>query len=349
MVSTGRKTIATVLASKNIDALIVIYIPVMNVEVAPFHQAIAEGIAEGRRKGGSNKPVVACLMSERNSSSTLLVDNEKIPVYAFPESAAQVLGRAATYSEWRKEPPGLIPDFEDIDPKHAREICLKAFHERGAGWLSARENSLVLQSMKLPVARGEIAASAEEAVQLAETLGYPVTVKLASNEIVHKSEMDGVHLNLKTADEIRKAFSMIQKRLKQKGKLAAIEGVLVQSMIEDGIEIMVGAAEDPLFGALVAFGLGGIHVEVLGDVCFRINPLTDRDASWMIRQIKGYKLLRGYRGHPAADIPALEDLLLRVSRLLEEVPEIKELDLNPVFAFPPGRGCVIADVRIRIT
>jgi len=120
----------------------------------------------------------------------------------------------------------------------------------------------------------------------------------------------------------------------------------VQAMIQGGTEILVGMTHDPLFGPLVAFGLGGIHVEILGDVCFRVTPLTDHDAREMVRGIRGYRLFQGYRGHPAADVAALEDLLLRVSRLVEEVPEINELDLNPVFALPPGQGCRIVDARI---
>jgi acyl-CoA synthetase (NDP forming) len=119
-------------------------------------------------------------------------------------------------------------------------------------------------------------------------------------------------------------------------------------MITGGVEVMVGVTQDPSFGPLIAFGLGGIYVEILKDVCFRVTPITDRDASEMVRSIRGYRLLEGYRGHPPADIPAIEDLLLRVARLIEEVPEISELDLNPVFALPPGQGCVIVDARIRV-
>jgi acyl-CoA synthetase (NDP forming) len=127
-----------------------------------------------------------------------------------------------------------------------------------------------------------------------------------------------------------------------------MEGVLVQPMMTGGVEVMIGVTDDPLFGPLIAFGLGGIHVEILGDVQFRITPLTDRDAAEMIRGIKGYRLLTGYRGHPPADLEALEDTLLRVSRLVEEIPEISELDLNPIFALPPGQGCRIVDARIRV-
>jgi acyl-CoA synthetase (NDP forming) len=127
-----------------------------------------------------------------------------------------------------------------------------------------------------------------------------------------------------------------------------MEGVLVQPMQSGGVEVMIGVAHDPLFGPLIAFGLGGIHVEILGDVQFRVAPLTDRDATEMVRGIKGYRLLQGYRGHPPADVPALEEVLLRLSRLLGEIPDISELDLNPIFALPPGQGCRIVDARILV-
>jgi len=129
----------------------------------------------------------------------------------------------------------------------------------------------------------------------------------------------------------------------------AIGGVLVQPMIAGGVETMIGVTEDPLFGPLVAFGLGGIHVEILGDVRFRVAPLTDRDADELLHEIRGFPLLQGYRGHPAADIDALRDILLRLSRLAEEIPEIAELDLNPVIALPPGTGCRIVDARIKVS
>jgi acyl-CoA synthetase (NDP forming) len=119
-------------------------------------------------------------------------------------------------------------------------------------------------------------------------------------------------------------------------------------MISEGVELMVGVTQDPSFGPLLAFGLGGIHVEILRDVCFRVTPITDLDAKEMVRSIRGYRLLEGYRGHPPADIPAIEELLLRIARLVEEIPEISELDLNPVFALPPGKGCLVIDARIRV-
>jgi acyl-CoA synthetase (NDP forming) len=202
--------------------------------------------------------------------------------------------------------------------------------------------------MKLPLVQGAVATSAEEAVKLACKTGFPVAVKLAARQIVHKTEIGAVRLNLPNEQAVRDAFEAIRSRLEQDHKLEAMEGVLVQPMLSGGVEVMVGMTRDPLFGPLLAFGLGGIHVEILGDVRFRITPLTDRDATELVREIKGYRLLQGYRGQPPADIKAIEDILLRISHLVEEIPEISELDLNPIFALPEGQGCMIVDARIRI-
>jgi acyl-CoA synthetase (NDP forming) len=271
---------------------------------------------------------------------------EKLPCYAFPEAAARVLGKAASYAEWRAWPLGRVPDFADIDVLAARALCKASLAKRGSGWLSTEETRLVLEAMRLPVASGGVARTAAEAAALARRLGFPVAVKLASQRLVHKTEIGGVRLGLTDEGSVRQAFEDIRSRLARDNNLDAMEGVLVQAMIHGGTEVLVGMTHDPLFGPLVAFGLGGIHVEILGDVCFRVTPLTDHDASEMVHGIRGYRLFQGYRGHPAADVAALEDLLLRVSRLVEEVPEIYELDLNPVFALPPGQGCRIVDARI---
>jgi acyl-CoA synthetase (NDP forming) len=160
--------------------------------------------------------------------------------------------------------------------------------------------------------------------------------------------MGGVQLNLADEHAVRDAFEAIRARLAQENKLDAMEGVLVQPMLSGGVEVMVGVTHDPLFGPLIAFGLGGIHVEILRDVQFRIAPLTDRDATEMVQAIKGYRLLTGYRGQPAVDLNAIEDVLLRISHLVEAIPEISEIDLNPIFALPEGHGSKIADARIRI-
>jgi acyl-CoA synthetase (NDP forming) len=287
-------------------------------------------------------------MDHENAAHLVPSGSETLPNCTFPEDAARVLGKMARYAEWRNRPQGMIVDFEDIRPRDARSICENARRDRGPGWLPGEETRRLLSAFALPIPPGGICANTEEAVKTALQIGFPVALKLASRTIVHKTDFGGVRLNLANEATVRQAFQEIRERVAQANQLAEMDGVLVQPMIADGIEVMVGMTQDPLFGPLIGFGLGGIHVEILRDVCFRVTPLTDHDATEMVHAIKGCRLLEGYRGAPPADIPAVEDLLLRVARLVEEVPEIAELDLNPVMVLPPGRGCQIVDARIRI-
>lgn len=287
-------------------------------------------------------------MVEEGLSQPLQVDRECIPTYAFPEAAARVLSKVADYAAWRSQPLGMFLEFDDINAQAARDTCRKALEQRGAGWLSTEETRGVLLALGLPVAPGGVAHSADDAVEVARSLGFPVAVKLASHQIVHKTEMGGIFLHVQDAAGVRRAFEAIRQRLTEEGKLSAMQGVLVQPMVSGVVEVMVGVITDPLFGRLIAFGLGGVHVEILGDVRFRVTPLTDRDASDMVREIRDYRLLEGYRGHEPADVKALEEVLLRISLLVEEVPEVTELDLNPILARPPGQGCQIVDARLRV-
>jgi acetyl coenzyme A synthetase (ADP forming)-like protein len=342
-----RRAIEILLKSDELDSLIVIYIPVV-MDTSAIFKNIAEGVESGRAGGGAGKPVYACLMSEQGAGSQIKTEHEAIPTFLFPESAAYVLGKVSGYAQWRRKTPGMIPDLEDIDPGEARNLCRQVLAERGAGWLTAEENRTLLTAMRLPLPAQEFCATWEEALRTAKKIGFPVAMKLVSQTLIHKTEVGGVVLNIKDETGIRNAFEGIQSRLKKKGSLKEMDGVLVQEMISGATEVMIGVAEDPSFGPLVGFGLGGIHVEILKDITFRITPLTDLDAREMVQSIKGYRLLEGYRDQAPADIKALENALLKVSRLVEEVPEISELDLNPIFALPPGKGCRIADARIYV-
>jgi acetate---CoA ligase (ADP-forming) len=343
------QAIEALLSADEIDALIILYISVNPSDTEGIAQGIRTGIVNGRTTAGNTKPVLIGWMAEGDTDRGFSLPGETIPAYSLPEKPAFVLSKAASYAEWRQQPLGLIPDFDDIDLPVARKICATALSERGSGWLTTQEARTLLSAMRLPVQSGGVARTAEEAVTLANQSGYPVAVKLASHRIVHKTEIGGVQLNLSDEQAVRSAFETIRARLQRDNQLDAMEGVLVQPMLSGGVEVMVGVTQDPLFGPLIAFGLGGIHVEILGDVQFRITPLTDRDAAEMVRGIKGYRLLTGYRGHSSADIEAIEDALLRISRLVESIPEITELDLNPVFALAPGQGCRIVDARVRLT
>ena len=342
------RAVETLLAASEVDALIAIHTPLDSNDSVPMLEAISRGVAAGRVAGGTGKPVLACLVAKDDDAGAILLAGESIPTYAFPESAARVLGKIAAYAEWRAGPHGVIPDFDDIDPASARETCRKAIAERGAGWLSAKEARATLEAMSLPVARGGVARTADEAAELARRVGFPVVVKLASPRIVHKIEKGAVHLDVNDEAAVRSAFEAIRSRLEADEDLEAMEGVLVQPMVGGGTEVMVRMLEDSSFGPLIVFGLGGIYVEMAVDVSVRVTPLTDRAAAAMVREIRGSHLLEGYRGHPPADINALHDVLLRVSRLVEEVPDIAELELSPIFVGAPGEGCCLADARIRV-
>jgi acetate---CoA ligase (ADP-forming) len=342
------KATETLLAADEIDALIILYMSVTVADTAGIAQGIQRGIANGRKTGAKTKPVLIGWMAEGDVDRVFFLPTETIPTYSLPESPALVLSKAATYAEWQQQPLGMVPEFDDLELSAAQKICATALSQRGVGWLTTEETRSLLSAMRLPAQSGGVAHTADEAVALARKNGYPVAVKLASRQIVHKTEIGGVQLNLSDERAVRNAFESIKAHLVHTSQLEAMEGVLVQPMVTGGVEVMVGVTHDPLFGPLIAFGLGGIHVEILGDVRFRITPLTDRDATAMVREIKGYRLLTGYRGHPAADVEAIEDLLLRISRLVEEIPEISDVDLNPIFALPPGQGCRIVDARIRL-
>jgi acetyl coenzyme A synthetase (ADP forming)-like protein len=336
--------VETLLSSGEIDSLVVIYIPVGLAATEAIMKAVADGVTRARAAGATNRPVLTCLMSEQGVRTQITADNERIPCFAFPEAPGRVLGKVAAYADWRGQPEGVFPDFDDMDLAKARAICQRA----STGWLSAEETREVLTAARLPMAAGGVARTPEQAAELATRAGFPVAVKLTSRTLVHKTEVGGVRLNLTDAASVRAAFEDIRERLRKDGQADAMDGVVVQPMVTGGVEVVVGVTQDPLFGPLIAFGLGGVLVEVLADVCFRVAPLTDRDAAEMPRSIRGVKLLQGHRGKPPADVDAIKELLLRVSRLVEEVPEIDEIDFNPVIALPPGQGCRIVDARIHV-
>jgi acetyl coenzyme A synthetase (ADP forming)-like protein len=343
-----RRAIEVALASPDVDALIVIYTPVDRRCIDETIQAVRDGVGFARKAGAAAKPVLACVMADTGHPQPIELETERLPAYAFPENAARALARVAAYADWRGRTPGLLWAFDDVRVEDARAVCREAITARGDGWLTADETRTLLGAFGLPLAAGTIARSADEAAALARVIGFPVAAKLAARAVPHKTEIGGVRLNLTTDEAVRRAFTDIMKTARRLTSVDDSDGVLIQSMIAGGVETMVGVTDDPLFGPLVAFGLGGIHVEVLGDVQFRVAPLTDRDADELIRGIRGLPLLQGYRGHPAADMDALRELLLRVSRLAMDVPEIAELDLNPVMALAPGRGCRVVDARVRV-
>ncbi len=343
-----RRAVEILLGAAEVDALVVLTIHVALADIGAIAREVHGAVNAARADGEVRKPVLTCIMDGVRAAQGTPRGAVRLPNYAFPENAARVLGKLARYAEWLAQPVGIFLELKDIRPQDARIICRQAEERHGGGWLSGEETRAILSAFALPLPPGGICRDADQAAQMARQIGFPVALKLASRTIVHKSEVGGVRLDLADETAVRQAYAEIRQRLIGAQQLDAMDGVLVQPMIAGGVEIMIGVTQDPLFGPLIGFGLGGIHVEILRDVCFRVTPITDRDAAEMVRSIKGYRLLEGYRGHPPADIAAIEDLLLRVARLVEEVPQIVELDLNPVIALPPGRGCWIVDARIRV-
>ena len=342
-----RAAIEAVLASDDVDALLVIFTPVDPTRSDEILSAIEDAVEHARAAGVGDKPILASVVAGTHGRASLKTSTERIPTYTFPENAVRALGKVAAYATWRSQPAGLFWGFDDIDLEKARGICRTAATS-GGGWLTDRDTWDVLHAFAMPVAVHSLAKTADDAVALASVIGFPVAAKLASTKATHKTELGVVRLNLASAAEVRAAFSEITARASETLGAEAIDGIVIQPMINGGVETIVGIAHDPVFGPLVAFGIGGVNVEVFGDVRFRVAPLTDRDADDLLHEIKGLPLLTGHRGRAPADMDALRDVLLRVSRLAEDVPEIAELDLNPIIALGPGQGCRIVDARIRV-
>jgi acyl-CoA synthetase (NDP forming) len=221
---------------------------------------------------------------------------------------------------------------------------IKRARKEGRNLLTEVEAKELLKGAGISVVDTRLAKTKDEAIATSQKLGFPVVLKIASADVVHKSDAGGVKLGLKTANQVGKAYDDIMKAIKKAYPNAKIQGVSVQKMARTGTEVIMGMSKDAQFGPVLMFGLGGILVEILKDVSFRIVPLVKRDAAEMIKEIKGYPLLEGYRGQEPADISKLEEMLLKVSDFVEKTPEIKELDLNPVFAYKDG--AVAVDARV---
>jgi acyl-CoA synthetase (NDP forming) len=235
-----------------------------------------------------------------------------------------------------------------VDVAAGRAIVERALAREECPWLVLDDVHGLLCAYGVAMPRQEVARSPEEAAAAAARIGAPVALKLVSRRILHKTDVGGVRLGVVSPEEAAAAYRAMTAALDARGLGEAMDGALVQPMVSGSVECLIGVVTDPLFGPLIAFGLGGVLAELMGDVTFRIHPLTDRDADDMIGGVKASALLRGYRGSPPADVPALRDLLLRISQLVEDVPEVNEIDINPVMVRAAGQGALALDARIRL-
>ncbi|MDO8751353.1 MAG: acetate--CoA ligase family protein [Dehalococcoidia bacterium] len=221
---------------------------------------------------------------------------------------------------------------------------VSAVRREGRTVLTEVESKEFVHASGIPVVKARLATSQREAAAIASEMGFPIALKIMSPEIIHKSDVGGVRLGLKSQAEVRRAYSEIVSAAKRSNAAAHILGVSVQAMAPPGVEVILGMTQDPQFGPVLMFGLGGVMVEVLKDVAFRLVPLTRYDARQMVREIRGYPILNGYRGHKPVDVAALENSLLKLSRFIEAHPEVNELDMNPVFVYP--KGVLAVDARV---
>jgi acetyltransferase len=280
--------------------------------------------------------------------------NEKHPghmaIYLFPESAVQALAALERYRQWREKPIGEVRSF-DVNREAAVEL-LNELRRQGRSDLAAPEAQRLLECYGIPVARSATAKDEKELAQVAQGLRYPVVLKAIVPGLIHKTEAGGVRLDIHTPEELmaaaRKMTEEVMRRLSPSAVAQGQVGFLVQEYVRGGREVIVGMTHDPKFGPLVMFGLGGIYVETFNDVVFRVPPVTDLEAQEMIRQIRGYRLLEGVRGEPAVDLAGLAETLERFSQLVEDLPQVAEMDINPLMVFPDAKDFRAVDVRVRL-
>jgi acetyl coenzyme A synthetase (ADP forming)-like protein len=335
-----RQSIETILGSDEIDALITLFIPASDLGVSDT----ATAIREAGEATPDDKTFLCVYMQSGGVPTELSSEDVGFPTFSFPERAAKALRKATTYAEWLGRPEGKFVEFDDIDPARARYVIDAAIGGVGEDgiWLEPDAVDVLLESYGIAIPRAKVVATVDDAIEFGSDLDGPIVLKVISPSAVHKSDVGGVALNVDGPHEIAAAYDQVTNAVPDP------EGVLVQEFVAGGHEILIGMVEDPTFGPLLVFGLGGVFVELIGDVAFRIHPLTDLDAAEMISEVKSAKLLDGYRGGEAGDIDAVIDTLLRVSALIEDVPEIFEMDLNPVKVGPPGSGVRIVDARIKV-
>ncbi|MFA5860595.1 MAG: acetate--CoA ligase family protein [Candidatus Thermoplasmatota archaeon] len=331
-----RAAIEAVASDPNVDALIVIYTPPVFVDDV----AVSRAILDAKR---GDKPLLACVLGKDSGGSAFhLLTEGGLPTYVFPESAVRALAALVRHTEWHQRPTGHVLPISGARPDEASAILQRA-QASGAEWLDPDDATRLIECYGVSVARSKRVTTPTEAAEAAASIGGPVVLKAIAPGLVHKSDAGGVDLKVVDAAE---SYRKMSAGLTERGY--AMEGALVQARIPRGHEILVGMAGDPKFGPLLAFGLGGIFVEILKDVSFRLAPLTDEDAKRMVRSIRAWPLLEGARGNAAADVPAIEDALLRVSALVSAHPSIRELEINPLIVGEPGHGAVAADARVRI-
>ncbi|MDH5490454.1 MAG: acetate--CoA ligase family protein [Myxococcales bacterium] len=332
------EALSPLLADEGLDALMVIFVPPVMID-AP---AVARAIVEARR-AAPDKPVLATFMGEGAGAAEgiALLRAAGIPTYAFPESAAKALGAMVRYGRWRARPEGTIPRAR-VRKEEAAKVMKRIRRDAATrgGFAQMRDGFALLEAYGIPVAETRYATDLEGALGAAAHIGYPVALKIDAPSLVHKTDAGGVAAGLRDEAELVRAYRAMPRP--EGGQF------VVQAMLSGAVETVLGMVSDPAFGPLLMFGMGGIWIELFEDVAFKVHPLTDIDAAELIAGVRGTRLLEGFRGAPAADREALQDALLRLSKLVSDFPDIVEMEINPFFAAPIGQRSGAVDVRLRV-
>lgn len=336
-----KQTLETVIADENVDMIITIYLPFLGLKDIDVAKALMEIKAEH-----PEKPVIGVFMTKSDFFSTLSDMDVNMPFFMYAEEAADGLNRLNQQRLWMERPEGKIPTF-DVDYKRAQEIIAKSVNE-GRAQLTTRESIDVLDAYGIRVCKSGFAKSEDEAVSIADSIGYPVVMKMTSKTTSHKTDVGGVRVNIQSAEQLRAEYQDLIAKLTEKGLLEGLEGVIIQEMVKGNREMVCGIATDPQYGPMMMFGLGGVFIEVMKDVTFRIAPLTDVDAKEMIKSVKAYKLLEGARGTKPAQMEQIEETLLRLSQLVHDFKFIDELDINPLLISEKTGEGIAVDGRIKV-
>ncbi|MCD6484447.1 MAG: acetate--CoA ligase [Candidatus Odinarchaeota archaeon] len=328
----------------NVDSILVLLTPQAMTEPMETAKVIIEA-----RKKYPEKPIFAVYMGGREleESVNFLKDNN-VPTFIFPESAVRALKALVDYKKYLDEPLSEVPNFDDIDKERVRRI-IENVRKDNRVILLGHETAEIMDAYGIPSPLTKLATSEEEAVKFANKIGYPVVMKIVSPQILHKTDVGGVAVNVKTPEEVKKKFNEIMNNVTRLMPKSKIYGIQIYKMAPQGKEMIIGVSKDVQFGHLIMFGLGGIYVNFLKDVSFRLVPLTIREAREMIFETKAGTLLSGIRGEKPSDIKSIVDILLRINQLVRDFPEIVELDINPLFVYDEGKGSLALDVKITLS
>ena len=336
-----KQTLETVIADDNVDMIMVIYLPFLGLKDID----VAKAIMEIKAKNPS-KPIVGVFMTKSEFFTKLSEMDVNMPFFMYAEEAADGFNRLNQQRLWQERPVGSIPSF-NVDRAKAEAIIKQSISE-GRAQLTTRESIDVLDAYGIRVCKSGFATNIDEVVEVGNKIGYPVVMKMTSKTTSHKTDVGGVRVNIQSEEQLRCEYNDLIAKLTEKGLIDGLEGVIIQEMVKGNREMVCGIATDPQYGPMMMFGLGGVFIEVMKDVTFRIAPLTDIDASEMIKSVKAYKLLEGARGTTPAQMDQIQETLLRLSQLVSDYPFIDELDINPLLISEKTGEGIAVDGRIKV-